>query len=389
MDQARVLHAVRRAAMSVAVFAIVGSALVPLSARAVEYGGVGGRPANPRSGNPRTESIFIHTLNPGESVTDGVKVLNNTPEQKTLLVYAVDSAVSSGGAFACTQAVDEKKDVGRWIVLSKTEVVLPSLAYEVVPFKLSAPLTASVGEHNGCIIIQEKKAQASGGQQQGGIQLSFRTGLRVAVLVPGAISRKLAISGFSVERKPTGVFLLKPAVKNEGNVSVDANVQVTTSYFFGKELTRNGGEYPVLRGEESKWNLDLARPFWGGWYKSALSVSYDANPTAQIGSAANEQQVTLRGPAVWFWSTPAPAAIVIECSVLLVLLGLCVGIMRGLIVRRVVRKTWVTRPVRSGETLNDIARSFGISWKALARANKLRAPYALKVGQKIKVPPTE
>jgi len=32
---------------------------------AIEYGGFGGRPAFPRADNARTESIFIHTLEPG------------------------------------------------------------------------------------------------------------------------------------------------------------------------------------------------------------------------------------------------------------------------------------------------------------------------------------
>lgn len=32
---------------------------------AIEYGGFGGRPAYPRADNDRTESIFIHTLEPG------------------------------------------------------------------------------------------------------------------------------------------------------------------------------------------------------------------------------------------------------------------------------------------------------------------------------------
>lgn len=35
-----------------------------LSVEAIEYGGFGGRPAYPRADNPRTESIFIHTLEP-------------------------------------------------------------------------------------------------------------------------------------------------------------------------------------------------------------------------------------------------------------------------------------------------------------------------------------
>lgn len=36
-----------------------------LSVSAIEYGGFGGRPAFPREDNARTESIFIHTLEPG------------------------------------------------------------------------------------------------------------------------------------------------------------------------------------------------------------------------------------------------------------------------------------------------------------------------------------
>ncbi len=35
------------------------------SVEAIEYGGFGGRPAYPRADNPRTESIFLYTLEPG------------------------------------------------------------------------------------------------------------------------------------------------------------------------------------------------------------------------------------------------------------------------------------------------------------------------------------
>jgi hypothetical protein len=38
---------------------------VSFSVSAIEYGGFGGRPAFPRENNARTESIFIHTLEPG------------------------------------------------------------------------------------------------------------------------------------------------------------------------------------------------------------------------------------------------------------------------------------------------------------------------------------
>lgn len=95
-----------------------------LSAQAVEYGGFGGRPAYPRADNPRTESIFIHTLEPGAVQEEGVLVVNNTAEPKTLLVYATDSTPSTGGAFACKQFSEPKVDVGAWITLANQRLRL-------------------------------------------------------------------------------------------------------------------------------------------------------------------------------------------------------------------------------------------------------------------------
>ena len=155
---------------------------------AVEYGGIGGRPAYPRSDNARTESIFIHTLNPGQVQNEGVSVVNNSAEAKTILVYAVDSTPSTGGAFACEQLSQPKDDVGAWITLEKEDLLLESGTNELIPFTITVPQTASVGEHNGCIVIQEKLAKPDG---KSGVNLSFRTGLRVAVTIPGVLERNV------------------------------------------------------------------------------------------------------------------------------------------------------------------------------------------------------
>ncbi|MBU1176853.1 DUF916 domain-containing protein, partial [Patescibacteria group bacterium] len=215
----------------VSVFVVLmGIAVFANSALAMESGGMGGRPAYPSSDNPRTESIFIHTLEPGAIQEEGILLVNNTEEQKTLQVYAVDSMVSSGGAFACRQMTEPKEGVGSWIELAKSEVTLDSGTNEIVPFTIAVPQNAGVGEHNGCIVIQEKKEKVEG---QTGMTLSFRTGLRVAITIPGKIIRKLEIVGFTVTSQKDGNFLLQPKVKNIGNVSIDADVQVVTRYFFG------------------------------------------------------------------------------------------------------------------------------------------------------------
>lgn len=353
---------------------------------AVEYGGMGGRPAYPRSDNPRTESIFIHTLEPGAVQDEGVLLVNNTEEQKTLQVYAVDLMVSSGGAFACRQMAEPKKGVGNWIELGKDEVTLDSGTSEIVPFTIRVPENASVGEHNGCIVIQEKKEEVEG---QTGMVLSFRTGLRVAITVPGEITRKLEIVDFKIEPEKDGGYLLRAFAKNLGNVSIDADVQVITRYFFGLTLAQHGGQFPVLRSETSEWNFELKKPFWGGWYRSSFALEYEEDLEAEIGKATGKPKIRLEGPSVWFFSTPEPLALAIEVVVLLLIVF--IGFLFWLLKKRKkwIKENWIEYEVKSGEDVKMLAEKFDVSWKLLAKVNKLQPPYGLKVGEKIKVPPTK
>ena len=361
----------------------IGISVFGNNALAIEYGGMGGRPAYPRPDNPRTESIFIHTLEPGEVQEEGVLLVNNTDEQKTLLVYAVDGMVSSGGAFACRQMTEPKKDVGTWIALEKSEVTLGSGTSEIVPFTISVPQNAGVGEHNGCIVIQEKKEKTEG---QTGMTLSFRTGLRVAITVPGELARKLEVVDFTVTPQEGRGFLLQPKVKNLGNVSIDADIRVVTKYFFGLTHIEHGGQFPILRGETSDWNFELKKPFWGGWYRSSFVLEYGEDLGTEIGKETG-QKIRLEGPSIWFFSTPKPAALAIEIIVLL-LLGFS-GFLFWLSRKRKkwIKENWVVYEVKHGEDINSLAKRFDASWKLLAKVNKLQPPYALKTGEKIKVPP--
>jgi hypothetical protein len=283
----------------------------PLTAHAIEYGGIGGKPAYPRADNPRSESIFIHTLEPGTIQEEGVVVINNSASQRTLTVYAADSTPSSGGGFACKQLSEPKTSVGAWITLEKSEVVLGPNTNEIVPFTISVPQNADVGEHNGCILIQEVKPET---KDTKGMSLAFRTGIRVAVTIPGAIIKKLDIVGFSVSKNKNGI-ILTPKVKNSGNVSVDANTSIVTHSVLGANIFRQegqkGGKYLVLRGDTSEWNFELKKPFWGGWYRSDLSVEYD-----------NDKELIRLAGSSLFFSWPTPKGLAIEIAIPLFLIGL-------------------------------------------------------------------
>lgn len=354
------------------------------SSFAIEYGWFGGRPAYPRADNPRTESIFIHTLEPGMTQKEWITVINNSSETKTVLVYAADSTPSTWGAFACKQFAEEQKDVGSWIKLEKTEIKLNAGTTQLIPFTITVPANASVGEHNGCILIQEKKAKKD---DQPGVNLSIRTGLRVAITVPGDIERKLDIMGFDYKRQ-NGTIVLHPQVKNTGNVSIDANVSVVTRYFFGVKYAEQGGQYPVLRWEVSDWNFDLKKPFWGWLYRSSFSVSYDPDPQAQVGNNTDGELVILDGPAVWFLTLPTLLWFIVE----LIMVGFFgVLIFLYIVARR--REQWVINhwgktTLKSATDITTLAEQYDVSWKLLAKVNRLKPPYTLKKGDTIKVPPS-
>jgi len=359
--------------------------LIGSAASAVEYGGIGGRPAFPRPDNDRSKSIFVHTLNPGEQAEEGVQLLNNTDETKTLTVDAVDSLVSSGGGFACRQKVEPKTDVGSWIVLAKNEVTLEPMGSEIVPFTIQAPPTAGAGEHNGCVVIQEKNAAP---QAQGnGITLSFRSGIRVAVMIPGDIVRQLEIAGFELKPRPDGNFQLSVRIRNTGNVSIDLKVDVHTRYFFGRAYAWNGGKFPALRGQTSELNFDLTRPFWGGWYRTGLDVTYDANQEAGIGKESGKELTVLRAPDITFFIPPQPLAAAAEAGAALAIIIVIVIIVIVFAKKQKIARTWVTGEVKEGEDIEFLAKAHRVSWKLLAKVNKLKPPYKLKGGDKLKVPP--
>ncbi len=358
-------------------------------AQAVQYRGTGGRPAYPRADNPRTESIFVHVLEPGDEKLDGIRVINNDAETKTLLVYAADATPSSSGGFACKQLLDTQTGVGSWITLEKNEVTLEPGTNEVVNFTIAVPDNADVGEQNGCILIQEKDDREVDEDRPAGMHLSFRTGLRVAITVPGQLIRKLELAGFTIQtRKNQPGFLYTSLIKNIGNVSTDTNIIIKTTNVFGREISQHGGEYTILRGDASELNFEVEKPFWGGWYNATLSAEYDPNPETEIGTRSGEIE-RLTGESYWYFSKPALPALLIELATLAIILGIFTFIFIVQKRKSWVKKTWVAYEVKTNDDIKTIAEKHAVSWKVLAKANNLTPPYTLHKGQDIIVPPEE
>lgn len=343
--------------------------------------GIGGKPANPDASNARTKTIFVKKIAPGASVSDAVAVTNSGSEAKTVMVYATDSVPSSGGAFACAQAVETPKQAGKWIALSQTAVSIPSGATVTVPFSINVPRDAEPGETNGCIVLQEKKEATV----EGGISLNFRTAIRVAILVEGDIRKEVSSIGVDVSTKGSSI-TVSPIVKNTGNVSVDVDVTGQIKTLFGRVIREHNDTFPLLRDQLTSWNIELPKPFWGGLVQATYKLSYDGSDN-YIGTKNGATKiVSIDGPSKLYFVPPSLLALCIELFVVLLAIGALIrfGLVRTH--RRAVAHDWKDYKVKSGEQLQKIASRYGISWRLLARSNKIKAPYNLTAGQVIKVP---
>jgi hypothetical protein len=345
-----------------------------------QSGSVGGRPANPDSSNSRTKSIFVKTISPGQKASDAVEVINNTKDTKTVSVYSVDSISSSGGAFACAQAVDKKIGVGKWISMSKDVVVLKAGETTKVPFTISVPQDASVGEQNGCIVLQEQKEATV----QGGIGLSFRTAIRVAVLVPGKIEKNIQATGLAV-RESADKLVLTPSAKNTGNVSLDTSVSTKIMTVFNTTISSQENTFPVLRDQLTQWNFEFEKPFWGGFYRATYSLTYDESQEGSLGSIQKRPK-TVEGPSKTVFVQPQPLALIFELLIVVALLALLYAIKKKRDHKYAVAHHWQNYSVKQGDDVQLVAKNFGINWKLLARSNNLKAPYKLSPNSTIKVP---
>ena len=368
---------------------IVSSFFLYASASAINYGGIGGRPVYSNPSNPRTQSIFIFTLKPGQSGSNAVEVQNDTNQTQTIAVDAVDSELATGGQFTCKQAVEPKTDVGAWINLQSTSVTVPANSTRDVPFTVTVPdsNTISVGEHDGCITLQAS-SQTAAPSNKNGIVLSFRTAIRVVVTIPGKLVKKLGITSVKVANGSDGSYLVTPSIDNQGNVSLDAKLHLQLLSFYGaSSQTVDEGTMPVLPQSSMVSSYDLNHPFWGGFYVARATVSYNDDPNTGLGLQDNSNQKILVMDSAVFFATPKPLAAIIEIIVLLAVVLALYWLIRTRKFNRQVNTSWEKYIVKHGDTLEKLAERTGVSWKKLAVSNKIKAPYTLTEKQTIKLPP--
>ena len=367
---------------------VVGIGLVNVfftaPAGAVSAGGFGGRPANPDPNNPRTQSIFIYTLDRSETKQDQILLKNNSDSPVTMNVYATDGVVTNTGAYSCRQASEPKKDLGAWIKIDQAKVTLQPGEELRDNFSVTLPSNADVGEHNACIAFEDVNQQ---GQPTGGnVILRTRQAIRMAVTVPGDLKREISLETFTFG----GSALAQQydlAVNNKGNVSADVDTRVYLEDLWGNEIYTNGGSYPILANQTLNQTFRSEKQMmFGGWYYTHATAKYDTRPgTFGVADEAHVRQLATDKQLVFLWPTTTGWAIII---IIIALLGMALYVfIRRRRARAVIQKTWKTVTIHEATTIEQLAREYGVSWKRIARANRIKPPYTVESGRTLLLPP--
>ena len=357
---------------------------------ALAVGDRGIMPAHPDPSVKYSDSWFIYTINPGETKEDAALISNNSDETLTFLLNAVDAETTSDGAFAPLENNAPKQDVGSWVKMSQSSVVVPAHKEIEVPFTVTVPKdNIDVGEHFGAIVMQEVKEQTPHGQGVG-IGIVTRVGVRMYVTVPGEIHKNLDFTQINYKFYSRLTFQkeiiwwdrvleylgFKPAVQyslvlhNGGNVRVEPFGQIRIKNIFGRTIkTYDRMSFGmVMPGKDITIPVNWNDPPFIGKFRTTVDVSYEGG-----------------GPltkTIDVWIIPYRLLILIG---LMIALAVIFRLLFQLIVVKEQSKMRV-HTVVAGDTIDSIASQYQANWKYLARVNKLKPPYKLEPGQQIMIP---
>lgn len=194
--------------------------------------------------DPRTQSWFIYNLLPGSVQKDSVSIRNESNDVKNIKLYAVDGYTTPQGGFALRSINDPKETIGKWVVLSKSELTLKPGQEESVDFTYTVPANEEPGEYAGGIVAED--TQKIQGQ---GVAIVKRVGVRMYHTIPGDRNERITLISSEMKESKTGRWF-EVTVENTGNVSVPLVLieKITSS---GGNLAGAANEQTITSDEQT------------------------------------------------------------------------------------------------------------------------------------------
>lgn len=204
-----------------------GTAQSWLISPATEDGAVDGRP------------FFTYTVDPGDTITDYLRVKSFADETQVLTLYPSEAGNAADGDLVLADGTTPPEDLSAWTTLDVRALELPPDGEQLVRIDIQVPPEAEPGDYTqGIVTSQTQQVEQEDGQL---VNLDSRLAARVYVRVDGELTPRVELTGLtdSYERQwwnPFGTTALSYSVRNTGNVRLRASDAVTVEGPFGVDL---------------------------------------------------------------------------------------------------------------------------------------------------------
>lgn len=244
------------------------------------------RTASNERGADRTS--FTYAMNPGSVIQDGLVVANHGDEPLDLAVYAADGFTTDAGQFDVLVAGEESVGIGSWLRTAPDHVVVAAGESATIPFEISVPADATPGDYGGGLVTS-----LGSGDDQPGVSVDRRLGIRVDLRVTGELTPALAVEDAHVawsgglDPFATGDATLTYTLRNTGNTLVSSQESASVAGPFGWFAVDAGQiEAPpqLLPGES--WTQRVVIPDVGPLFVLTASATVTPIVTDAAGTTA-------------------------------------------------------------------------------------------------------
>ncbi|MBA3020136.1 DUF916 domain-containing protein [Propionicimonas sp.] len=220
------------ALLTIAVLAVGSVALTATTAQAEDTVGIAISPVDAK-GKTDGRSRFTYQADPGQKVTDHVRVSNAGTTPLKVTVLAADAFNEANGDFSLRDSATDKAGAASWVSFNgspQLKINLKAGESRTVPFTVTIPKDATPGDHAAGVLASATT--------EGQVRVERRIANRMYVRVSGDLQPILTISSFSGTYHSgfnplDGSITVAATVTNSGNVALEGTNTISTSTWFG------------------------------------------------------------------------------------------------------------------------------------------------------------
>jgi len=275
--------------------------------------------APPEAGLSISPVVFELNADPGDTITNQVKIYNPTEFSQSVKMLVEDFAPVGEEGQVVLDEPDENStySLAKWTSVSPTDFDLGARDQQIVTFSVVVPPDGEPGGHYGSIVA----FISGGGDEMKGTAVGSKRGALILMRVSGRIEENLSINTFSAKSfNEYGPVDFDLKFENIGNVHVRPAGFITITDTWGKQVSQlDIPQYNVIP--------DSIRQAGPVWEEVDLMGRYTATVVANYGSGSKETITAVTTFTVFPWKK----GLIIGGGVILVLFLMIKG--RGRIKR--------------------------------------------------------